>query len=295
MKFWVKIEAILNKVIIAIMSVITSTISKLTPKKVKKSIEVTQDKSQKIKKSTQTIIHEKVDKTKKWGQSKVDKSKKIATNAKVKTQDTIVAAKTYDWKSLNPQKVMAIFSVLIVPFITKFKSWYATLKPTTIISVTAGTMALSLFSITIYQQTQEISEKSTTVIAEPEKFSDTMDKNAYARSQYRNYKEKRITLTSVNIPVYIDSRKGMQSLIIDFTMEAENRYIAQYFKVIENEYVLRDRLNKNIQPIIPEFPMKPEGKHILKKKIKDEINKLVDDLQIKGNVKDVYIHSILTD
>ena len=64
---------------------------------------------------------------------------------------------------------------------------------------------------------------------------------------------------------------------------------------MENEYILRDRLSRNIQPIIPEFPMEPEGKVILKRKIKKELNKLVDDLNIKGDISNIYIHSILTD
>jgi len=294
MKFWIKIEALLNKILVSLGGTTNALISKLTPDKVKKSIATTKSKTSTLKTSTKETITTKVTKSKEWTVSKVSKTKETVEKTKTAATSAVASAKSYDWKSLDAQKVIAAVLLVFGPILLKFKSWYATLKPATILTATVSLVAFSLTGITVYQQTQEIQDKTAPeVVREPGSYSDTMKRDRLARSKYRHSKEKRISLADVNIPVYIENRKGMQSLKIDFTFEADNRYVAKYFTIIENEYLIRDRLNRTVQPIVPTFPMEAEGKKVLKDKLKVELNNLIKDLKIKGQIKEIYIHSIL--
>lgn len=294
MKFWIKIEAFINKVLISLSEAGSSLVSKVTPSKVKKSIHKTKTSTHELKVNTKTLITKNVVKSKEWTTTKIVKTKDTVQKSKAGATKAISAAKTYDWKSLNSQKIIAAVALVFGPLFLRLKTWYLSLKPTTILTITVSSVAFSLTGITVYQQAKEIQDKTAKeVIREPNSYSDTMKKDLLARSQYRHHKEKRISLANVNIPVYIENRKGMQSLKIDFTFEADNRYIAQYFTIIENEYLIRDRLNRTVQPIIPTFPMEAEGKRVLKNKLKVELNELIKDLKIKGEIKEIYIHSIL--
>ena len=82
-------------------------------------------------------------------------------------------------------------------------------------------------------------------------------------------------------------------LTFDFTVEGSNRYIAAYFSSRVNENLIKDKLNNSIEPIVPSFPLEEEGKRIIKLKIKEEINELVQKLKIKGYISKVYINNVL--
>ena len=294
LKFLVKIEYMLNKIIIIILEGLSKQISNATPSRIKNTISNSKKKAYQQREAIQTKIKSSAVNSKAWAKKKVEHTKTKATEVKSKTQTSINKAKAYDWKSLNTAKIMAIVTALTLPFIKKIKAYIATFKPTTIISLTIASMAISLSGITIYNESKKIEEKmSEGETREPASYSDSMDRNAWKRSKYRNFKHRVMSLSSVSMPIYIQSRKGMQSIKIDFTFVSSNRYIAQYFKVPKNEFVLRDRINKSIEPVIPSFPMEPEGKAIIKKKIKVEINGLLKDLKIEGQIDDVYIDGIL--
>lgn len=294
MKFWLKIEAILNKIIVSVSEAMAKNISKATPDKVKKSIATTKEKTSSLSSSTKENVLGKIQNSKTWTVTKIGQTKAVVDKSKESAVTAVASAKSYDWKSLNAKKVIAAVALVFGPMILRFKSWYVGLKPTTVLTITISSVAFSLTGITVYQQAKDIQDKTAKeVVREPNAISDSMKRDKLARSKYRHHKAKRISLAAVNIPVYIESRKGMQSLKIDFTFEADNRYIAKYFTIIENEYLIRDRFNRTVQPIIPTFPMEAEGKKVLKDKMKVELNKLIKDLKIKGEIKEIYIHSIL--
>jgi hypothetical protein len=294
MKFWLKIEAILNKIIVSLSETMAKSISNATPDKVKKSIANTKEKTSNLSTSTKQNVIGKIQNSKTWTITKIGQTKAVVDKSKESAATAVASAKSYDWKSLNAKKIIAAIALVFGPILLRFKSWYLTLKPTTVLTITVSTVAFSLTGITVYQQAKEIQDKTAEeVVREPSSISDSMRRDKLARSKYRHHKAKRISLAAVNIPVYIESRKGMQSLKIDFTFEADNRYVAKYFTIIENEYLIRDRLNRTVQPIIPTFPMEAEGKKVLKDKMKVELNKLIKDLKIKGEIKEIYIHSIL--
>ena len=293
MKIWLKIERILNTILTAILGATAKFIQKVTPSKVKKSIEATKKKSIDYKSSSKSFVTKKLNSVKSFTGQSVQKSLSVVNTTKEKTLKTVSDAKSYNWKSLTPAKVSAIIATLCAPFLNKLKAWYLTLQPKTILTFTVVTMAFSITSVSIYQESKEISDKAKEKVREPASVGDTMKRSAWTRSKYRHHQNKMLHLSSVSVPVYIENRKGMQSLKIDFTFVTNNRYTTKYFTKIENEYLIRDRLNKSLLPVIPEFPMEQEGKKIIKTKIKAEINKLINDLKIEGKVENIYIKSIL--
>ena len=294
MKFLIKIEYILNKIIIVILEGISSKISDATPNKVKTFITKSKTNAYQKRDLIQKKIKDSANQSKVWAKEKVTQTKTRAEDIKKKTNTTINKAKTYDWKSLNASKISAIIAAILVPYATKLKSSIVSLKPSTIIGFTVTGMAVGLSSITIYNESKNIEEKiNEGKVREPSSISDTMDKNAWTRSRYRNYKQKRLSLSSVSMPIYIKNRQGMQSIKIDFTFISSNRYIAQYFKKPQNEFRLRDRINKTVEPVIPSFPMEPEGKRIIKDKIKAEMNILLKEMKIEGEISEIYIDNIL--
>ena len=83
------------------------------------------------------------------------------------------------------------------------------------------------------------------------------------------------------MPLYIESIHNPKQVKIDFTVEPSNRYVREYF--FENEYLIHDRLNMMVQPVIPGLPLlQEEGKQILEDELFIELNKLIEDQNIKG-------------
>ncbi len=294
MKFLIKIEYMLNKIIILILDSVSQNISKATPKKIKSFLSSSRNRAYKNRNQIEKKLKESASKSKQWAANKVSQTKNKADAVKTKTQTSVNKAKAYDWKSLNLEKVIAILAAIIVPYFSKIKSYILTFKPTTIIGLTITSMAISLSGITIYNESKKIEEKiSEGTTREPAEYTDSMDRNAWKRSKYRNFKHRVMSVSGVSMPIYIESRKGMQAVKIDFTFISSNRYISQYFKVPINEFKLRDKINKSVEPVIPSFPMEPEGKRIIKAKIKKEMNALLEELKIKGKIEEVFIDSIL--
>ncbi len=284
----------LNKIIILILDSVSQNISKATPKKIKSFLSSSRNRAYKNRNQIEKKLKESASKSKQWAANKVSQTKNKADAVKTKTQTSVNKAKAYDWKSLNLEKVIAILAAIIVPYFSKIKSYILTFKPTTIIGLTITSMAISLSGITIYNESKKIEEKiSEGTTREPAEYTDSMDRNAWKRSKYRNFKHRVMSVSGVSMPIYIESRKGMQAVKIDFTFISSNRYISQYFKVPINEFKLRDKINKSVEPVIPSFPMEPEGKRIIKAKIKKEMNALLEELKIKGKIEEVFIDSIL--
>lgn len=100
-------------------------------------------------------------------------------------------------------------------------------------------------------------------------------------------------LNEVNIPIYVTGHHSMKLLIIDMVIESSNRFIPQYF--LEYEHEIRDHLYTHLEPVIPGFPLKKEGKRILRNKLIVELNKYLNKKNIKGEVKSIYIQGIIAD
>ena len=104
---------------------------------------------------------------------------------------------------------------------------------------------------------------------------------------------KQFVLRNLSLPVYTEHNgKGkIKKLMIDFTIETSNKYTKEYLSL--NTHLIKDRFNGMARPLPLSFVLRGQGRTILKEKLKREINRLIDELRIKGSIEEVTIHSIL--
>lgn len=296
MNIWLKIETFINNVLSSLIAGFSRSFKKATPKNVLKSAKSINISIQQIKEKTSQIKSTQKKavalKTTQLKAKTFEKAQLLKKTLRSQAQ----AAKSFDWSSLNSKKVFGLIGLLFLPLFSKINAWCLTIKPQMIVSFFAASAVVTISGITIFQQSKKIAEKSSSESEEPTIITDSVDANSvqYGRTKFRNYEMKKLTITSVSMPVYIKNQKKMQSLQIDFTIISSNRYIREFFQQTQKENILRDRLNSTIEPVIPTFPLENEGKIILKEKIKLEINNLIRELKINGEIKEIYIHSIIS-
>lgn len=290
LKIWIKIEQILNNLLEMIFGMISNIFSKLTPSKIKNTITKSKTKIAKSKTDTKKLINEKGMKVISTSLELKDKTLKTANEIQHKGVDLVGKAKEVDYKKLDYKKLFLSALFIFTPILLKIKSWIVNLSPKMILGSTVATTVVMLSSISIYTQSKKISDESTSQAREPASEVDNATE-ASKRKAYYKLEEKRFTITHVTMPVYIESVNTYKSLSIDFTFISSNRYIKSYFD--RNRHLIKDRLNSTIQPVIPEFPLEEEGKAIIKDKIQKELNILIKEMDIKGEIKEVYINSIL--
>ena len=274
-----KIEEKLNNIIVSVLTILKSFIAKFIPQKI----------AQALRKKKKSCIAKKNQITSKLESSTVSLKKK--TNVyKTKALSGVKKAKRIDVKSINLKHVVTGLIALIIPNIVKLKVWYLALKPQTIALAISGTTIVSLASLNIYVQSQKIANKAETAQnaeqVEKVKNADSLTR----RPSYYKRDEKQFLIEGVHLPIYFSGKPYMKRLELDFTIQASNKYIRAYLN--KNHHLLRDSLNTNISSVDVDFPLKEEGKIIIKDKIKKEINLLLKRIKIKGEITEVHIHSI---
>ena len=110
-------------------------------------------------------------------------------------------------------------------------------------------------------------------------------------TKYFNLSKKTVTLDSIFLVLPITNKLKVESLSIDISIIASNRYIANY--IYNNEHIVRNHINSNLRTVVRSFPLKLEGKGILRKKILNILNQMIIQLNIKGEIKEVTIQNIL--
>jgi hypothetical protein len=290
LKFWIKIEAFINTILESVLSMLGRGISNSTPSKIKEKIDSSKSKLEQTKSNTKTFITEKSQKALSNSLELKDKTLAKADEIQNKSNQFVAKAKEVDYRRVDYKKLFFGVFLFFTPVITKIKTWLASLGPKMILGSTLAVTVATLSSIQIYTESKKISEKATASAREPASQVD----NATAVSKRKGYyklNEKRFKIAHVTMPVYIGSTTNLKSLSIDFTFISSNRYIKTFFE--RNRHLIKDRLNTTIQPLIPEFPLEKEGKKIIKEKIQLELNQLIKELDIKGEIREVHISSIL--
>lgn len=282
---WAKIEEILNKLIETIFGLLTSFSKKLTPKKISSTYKSSKEKVSKKKESLQSTIGNSKQKSIDYALKQKDKSLILVNKSKMIAAESIGKAKKVDVKKIDWKKVFLGVFVLLSPFFGKIKTFIINIRPSTLLTGSLSSVIIGLTSVGIYTSTKEISEKP----AEAREIASKVE-NATAvstRSGYYKKKERTFTILNQFMPIYVDDVKKYKSVRIDFTIVASNKYIKEYFFYNLNK--IKDRLNSTVEPIIPSFPLEAEGQYILKTKIKKELNQLLKDLKIKGEIDEVYV------
>ena len=281
------IEESINKLILSSTLWFKGKLYSLAPSKMKNSLSQRKDTSQQRKQQ----FKEKISHLKEQSIQKVVQSKTKVDNLKNKSLEVVDQARQTDIKSLNAKKVLLAIAIVFAPAFKKLKLWYLSLKPSSIASFISLATIGTLASVTIYVQSNKISEKAKRAPAS-ELVEEVEQATAVSnRPGYYKRTEKQFQITNIVLPAYMQGNSHLKKLVIDFTFESSNKYIKQF--LWQNPYLIQDTLNSNIEPIAIDFPLETEGKTIMKDKIKREMNDMLKRLKIKGAIKNVYIHSMI--
>lgn len=286
MNKWLKIEEMINQLILKLTSLFRAKVQNVTPKKIKSSLQ----NGKELLTTRRGELKQKISKGKDLALEKAMVAKEKVDKAKDKTLVVVQKAKETNYKEIKMAKVFAAILAFISPPLMKLKSWYIGLRPGQIASfVTVSTVA-TLASVNIYVQSNKISEKSRDPASE---LVEEVERGTAAsrRPAYFKKKEKQFLVSNIVLPAYTGKKSAVKKLVIDFTFESSNKYIKEY--LWQNNHLIQDVLNSKIEPISIEFPLEQEGKIIIRDKIKKEINLLLKDLKIKGEIEKVYIHSMI--
>ncbi|MBI2521489.1 MAG: hypothetical protein HYV97_13810 [Bdellovibrio sp.] len=154
--------------------------------------------------------------------------------------------------------------------------------------ITTGSLAIfQIFrtSVLVYKRNFEsasIKQESAMLISRRPAYHDRIKKSFY--------------VTNISIPFSFEGpvvdkeAEGIRSLIIDIEVETSNRYLSIYLST--QEHLIKDYLNKKLEPVLPTFPLTPEGKRVIRTKIIEELNRLILETGAKGTVKNVFIINI---
>ncbi|MCO4754805.1 MAG: hypothetical protein KC478_10010 [Bacteriovoracaceae bacterium] len=156
----------------------------------------------------------------------------------------------------------------------KLSSPQAMIAMGALMMISMGTYGIYVSSEKIYTQ-----EWPTRAPASQDKYLE--------RPDYLKYPKRTLKVFNVKIPIYVEDVRAISSVTVDFTVRTSTRFAKQYLE--EYEYKLKDYFFMTTEPVISTFPLKHEGKSILKEKIQDELNVFLEENQVEGQVQEVDI------
>lgn len=112
---------------------------------------------------------------------------------------------------------------------------------------------------------------------------------------FTKFKDREFFVDDIYFPIYIKSTNSIKRLILDLNLRVSNRYIKTFFTdwKSRNLDLIYDRLNLTSEEVVPHFPLTDEGKYIIKRKIKMELDILFKEIGIRGEVEKVFIAQII--
>lgn len=222
------------------------------------------------------------------GVGKIDHLKDQAKSLDLKQKITENSKKTFDSaKALNYAKVAGFFTGIIAYVWANFKGLLGQLNPNFLLSsLVVGSIGI-VSGIQAFKSTQDIvndvtSEEPTRVVASIPS----------GRAAYYKGTRKQIFIADLKVPMYLKKdHKDMKSLRMEFVFETNTRFSKKFIEA--HEYEVRDKIFSEVEPMGPKFLLKPEGKGIIKLKIKQVLNQYLEENNIQGRVKEVSVDSII--
>ena len=155
------------------------------------------------------------------------------------------------------------------------------------LTILFGVMVLVFPLRTLYHQAQKLYDKLLVYIV-VEEGEQSGNRVVEVSEQHGNI----FPVKDIVIPVYRKS-SSFQKIVVDFHIVSSHRGIKEYFWDGYNVHLIYDRLNSRLAPMALEFPLEEEGKTVIKEKVRREINQLVQELELEGEIREVYIGRIL--
>lgn len=111
------------------------------------------------------------------------------------------------------------------------------------------------------------------------------------RSPYHKISQKQFEIINLHFPVFQTEQPKPMYFSVDLVIELSSRYAAKYLRNYEME--LRDHILRKIHPIVPQFPLEPEGKEVIRTKMRLEIEAFLKANNVDADVNDVHILSVM--
>ena len=188
------------------------------------------------------------------------------------------------FKNTTPK---AITALVIGFFLTPWKKillWTSNLTSYQIVIGSIVGAASVMAGIAFYSSAQGIAEKT---YREPAAIKKVWEK----RPPYYKISSRQIKFSNIKMPIYVEGKTSMQLVTIDVTLKGSNRYAIKYLE--KKHYEFKDLLLSKLEPIIPSFPLVPEGKSIIKQKVKQEVDLYLKNRHIDGAVDEVFIEYLM--
>lgn len=112
-----------------------------------------------------------------------------------------------------------------------------------------------------------------------------------ARPTYFQQTEKMVSFKDLNLQLFLEDTKRNRQIWVDFTVLASNRNIIFFLK--DHEIEVRDFINMQVEPVIPQLPIEEEGRQIIKEKLRIELNDYIKKSGIEGKILEIYVDYII--
>lgn len=285
MKLWLKIEALINRILIWITDLFARLFLKIIPKSIplakqrfekKLSDIIVCFKAWIIAKSIALFHYSKAKliglKSMKLLQVKEQLGKKsLAFKAKLET-------------SAPKESIKQLLAVLMSPLVNLLNKINKMEPAKALMAISLATfIVLAIMQIVVSGSRIYDKTRAPAAVVEEEVIP--------PRPSYYKLETKQIIFNQVRFPVYSQGKNNIQFLSIDFELDLSNRNSVIYLQ--DNEFHLRDHLINNTEPIEPVFSLEKEGKGIIKDKVQKEINHFLHDNHVSGEVTAVNIIYLL--
>ncbi len=111
------------------------------------------------------------------------------------------------------------------------------------------------------------------------------------RPKYFLQTEKMASFKDLNLQLFLEDTRRNRQIWVDFTALSSNRNIILFLK--DHEIEMRDHINMQVEPVIPQLPIEEEGRQIIKEKIQLEINEYLKKNGIEGKILEIYVDYII--
>ena len=112
-----------------------------------------------------------------------------------------------------------------------------------------------------------------------------------SRPVYYRQAERMMSLSEINLQIFLEDTNRNRQVWIDFSVLASNRNVILY--LTDHEIELKDHLTNNVEPVIPQLPVEEEGRQIIKEKMRIEINQFLEKNGIEGKILEVYLDYLM--
>jgi len=112
-----------------------------------------------------------------------------------------------------------------------------------------------------------------------------------ARADYYLLAQRQFVLKTVELPIWFDHESKRKTMVADLAFVTSTRSAIYFFQ--KNELLVRDRISVYLERVQPMFPLSDEGKQVLCNKIQKELNTLLDEKQVGGEVSQVFISNLV--